>query len=372
MATLLRKIYYNPKAAGGFGSIEALSKASKTKRKKTKTWLEKQLPYTLHRPIRRKFQRRRIVVGGIDHQWQADLADVANLSKENNGYKFLLTCIDVLSKFAWVVPLKDKTGKTLVKAFTRIFKQKPQRTPLALQTDKGSEFVNKVFQKFLTLHNVHFFTTENQEIKASIVERFNRTLKTKMWRYFTHTNKYRYVDVLQDLVAAYNASKHRSIGMAPEDVDETNEEKVWQKLYSRSKAERRQTTPGGGGVRRRGRVGVSGVDLLRVGDKVRISKAKRLFDKGYLPNWTEEIFEIASVVHTIPKVYKLRDYDGAVITGTFYTEELQKVSEPDLYRVETILKQRKRKGRSEYFVKWLGYPTSFNSWVTDLEKISVG
>ena len=98
MATILRKMYYNPKAAGGFGSIESLSKTSKTKRKKTKTWLAKQLPYTLHRPIRRNFQRRRIVVGGIDHQWQADLADVSSLSKENKGYKFLLTCIDVLYK----------------------------------------------------------------------------------------------------------------------------------------------------------------------------------------------------------------------------------------------------------------------------------
>ena len=104
---------------------------------------------------------------GIDHQWQADLVDLGRLSKFNKGVKFLLTCIDVLSKYAWVVPLQNKTGQSLVTAFLKIFET--GRRPLALQTDKGTEFKNKVFQKFLRDHGITFFTTEN-DIKASIME----------------------------------------------------------------------------------------------------------------------------------------------------------------------------------------------------------
>jgi transposase InsO family protein len=107
----------------------------------------------------------------------------------------------VLSRYAWVVPLKDKTGKTLKDVFQVIFKS--GRRPIRLQTDKGTEFTNQVFQKFLKEHDVHFFTTYNEETKASIVERLNRTLKTKMWKYFTHRETLTYVDVLSEMVGIF-------------------------------------------------------------------------------------------------------------------------------------------------------------------------
>ena len=140
----------------------------------------------MHKPTRRRFPRRRVVDYEIDHQWQADLVDLAKLSFYNKGFKFLLTCTDVLSRYAWVVPLKEQMGKTLKDVFQVIFKSR--RHPIRLQTDKGTEFTNRVFQKFLNEHDVHFFTTCNEETKASIVERFNRTLKIKMWKYFTQRN----------------------------------------------------------------------------------------------------------------------------------------------------------------------------------------
>jgi transposase InsO family protein len=111
-----------------------------------------------------------------------------------------VTCINVLSRYAWVVPLKDKTGKTLKDAFQVIFKSGWR--PIRLQTDKGTEFTNRVFQKFLKEHDVHLFTTYNEETKASIVERFTRTLKTKMWKYFTHRETQTYVDVLSEMAAS--------------------------------------------------------------------------------------------------------------------------------------------------------------------------
>lgn len=125
------------------------------------------------------------MVSGIDDQWQADLVDVRALSRYNRGFQFLLTCIDIFSKYAWVIPLKNKTGISLTKAFKQILKS--GRRPLKLQTDKGSEFFNRNVKQFLEQHHIHLFATHD-ETKASIVERFNRTFKEKMWKYFTAKN----------------------------------------------------------------------------------------------------------------------------------------------------------------------------------------
>ena len=215
-------------------------------------------------------------MNGKDEQWQADLVDVQALKKDNDGYRFLLTVIDVLSKYAWVVPLKGKTGKSLVDAFDAIFK-KDGRVPERLQTDAGIKYLNKKFQRFLTSNNVRHFVTCN-ETKAQIVERFNR--------YFTYQNGRRYVEALQGLVDGYNKAFHRSIGTAPERVTQSNAQEIWHRLYGKDF------------VKRSAQVRFK----FKVGDKVRISKKKGIFEKGYLPNWTEEVFSIAQRLRRIPPV----------------------------------------------------------------------
>ena len=130
----------------------------------------------MHKPIRHKFKRVRTVVAFIDSQWQADLCDMSNIKKENDGNTFLLTCIDCFSKYAWVEALKNKSGTEILAALQRIMKT---RQPIRLQTDKGTEFLNRRVQNMLKERNIDFFTT-NSEMKASIVERFNRTLKSRM------------------------------------------------------------------------------------------------------------------------------------------------------------------------------------------------
>ena len=236
----------------------------------------------LSRLLKRRLRPRRV---SCKHQWQADLVDLAKLASYNKGFKYLLTCIDVLSRYALVVPLKDKTGKTLKEAFQVIFKT--GRQPIRLQTDRGTEFTNRVFQKFLKENDVHFFTTYNEETKVSIVERFNRTLKTKMWKYFTHRETLTYVDVLSEMVASYQTT-------------------VSMRLY--------------------GRKGPKQSCKFSPGDRMRLSKAKRTFKKGYLPNWTEELFTIVRCVETRPPVYLVKDDHGEILEGTFYAEELQKVT----------------------------------------------
>jgi hypothetical protein len=192
-------------------------------------WLDEQDTYTLHKPVRYKFPRRRVLVGGRDHQWQEDLADVSYLKKFNDGNSFLLTVIDVFSKYVWVVPIARKTQTLVAEAFRSIFEQ--GQKPLVLQTDQGMEFLNDTVRKLLKKEGVQFFTTYNVETKASVVEHFNRTLKTRMWRYFTKHQTRHYMPILQQMVDAYNHTRHRSIGMAPADVNADNE-KVWHRLYT--------------------------------------------------------------------------------------------------------------------------------------------
>ena len=170
----------------------------------------------MHKPTKRRFPRCQVVVYGIDHQWQADLVDNGKLASYNKGFKYVLTCIDVLSRYTWVVPLKNKTEKTLKEAFQVMFKT--GRLPILLQTDRGTEFTNRVFRKFLKENDVHFFTTYNDETKASIVERFSRTLKTKMCKYFTPRETLTYVDVLSEMVASYNHTVDKIIGIPPAEV----------------------------------------------------------------------------------------------------------------------------------------------------------
>ena len=346
----VRKVYYDAKQPGSFGGVAPLAKVLKQKRSETQKWLSFEDTYTLHKPARRKFPRRRTIVGGIDHQWQADLIDAQKLKKNNGGNAFLLTCIDVFSKYAWVVPLKDKTGGTLVQAFREILTS--GRKPLKLQTDKGTEFKNRAVQKLLREEKIDFFTTENEDIKAAVVERFNRTLKERLWRYFTKSNTTRYLDVLPDVVYAYNRSFHRSIQRAPIEVTAKNQEDVWQSLYGgEALASKRKT--------------------LQVGDRVRISKARRVFKKGYLPSWTLELFTVDEVLQTTPTTYTIKDDHGEVLKGTFYEQELQKVGEKDYYDIEAVLDQRLgKKGQREYLVKWVGYDPSFNQWIPHQSLVS--
>jgi transposase InsO family protein len=334
----LKRHYYDPSRPGAYGGV---FKHPEIGTKKIKEWLSHQDTYTLHKPLRRRFQRRATITGGINHQFQADLIDMRMLRKYNGGASYLVTCIDVFSKFAWAIPIKKKTGKALAEAVRKIF---TTRKPINFQTDKGSEFVNKTFLKFLKDEGVHFFTTENEDIKAAIVERFNRTLKEKMWRYFTKTNRLRYIDVVDDLITNYNHSYHRSIRMAPVNVNLSNQERVWNTLYEHGDITYRK--------------------VFNEGDRVRIGQSRNTFKKGYTPSWTEELFTVSRVNATTPVTYVLKDDSGEEVKGSFYKEELQKVGDKKVYRVEQIIQERKGVGGKEYLVKWFGYNPSFNSWIS--------
>lgn len=350
---ILKHIYYNPEAVGSFGGVNSLfqeaRKQSKTlSRKHVRDWLSEQDAYTLHKQARIHFKRNKTVVPGLDAQWQADLVDMQHFSKYNEGYKYILTVVDILSKYAWARCLKDKTGRRVADAFHQIFTG--GRIPCKLQTDAGKEFLNKHVRELLKKYRVHHFVTNN-EVKAAIVERFNRTLKSKMWRYFTAKNTFRYVTVLPRLIKSYNQTFHRVIKMRPVDVTQSNALYVWGTVYGDTASDGKEP------------------DRFREGDHVRVSKLKGVFEKGYEQSFTDEVFIVDQLRASGRRpVYLLRDYAGEKIIGSFYPEELQKVKGEDrVYRIEKILATKGRGQKKQHLVKWLGWPDKFNSWVADKE-----
>ena len=265
------------------------------------------------------------------------------LSKYNKGIRFLLCVIDIFSKYAWVVPLKDKKAISIAKAFQIILKQSNSRQrakgtsaryvkPNKIWVDKGSEFCNAYFKKWLRDNDIGMYSTHN-EGKFVVAERFIRTLKSKIYKYMISISKNVYIDKLDDIVDEYNNTCHTTIKMKPADVKDNT--------YINADKEINNKDP-----------------KFKVGDRVRISKYKNIFAKRYMPNWSEEVFVIKKVKNTFPWTYVINDLNGEEISGTFYEKELQKTNQEE-FRIEKVIKSKGNK----IYVKWKGYNNSFNSWI---------
>ena len=338
----LARAYEDPHEQGALGGVDLFAKAHKLKTPQAQHILQSMLSYTLHKPRRSRFPTTPTLVFDRHEQWQMDLVDMQKLSRWNKGNKYLLTVIDVLSKYAWAIPIKSKSSKEMIRGLEGIRRQASPRQPLRVQTDQGKEFYNAGVQAWFKKHDWDHFSTYGDS-KASVVERWHRTLKQRMYRYFTAHNTLRYVDVLQPLIHSYNQSYHRSIGMAPHQVTEKTVPEVWDRLYG--KRLQQKTPP----------------PKCRVGDRVRLNKKHRPFQKGYLPGWTEEVFVVTHVRRHPIVTYRLSEWDGTPIKGTFYEHDVQKVqvSDDSLFRVEKVLK---RKGRN-VLVRWKGWPAKYDSWI---------
>jgi hypothetical protein len=253
----------------------------------------------------------------------------------------------------------------MLAAMRQLFKQAARRKPIRLQRDKGKEFYNAQIRKFLRDQGVELFST-NSDHKAAIVERFNRTLKARIYKHFTAVNTRRYIDVLADMAHSYNHSRHRTIGRKPADVvTQKDGDAVWRRVYYDSKEAK---------LRRVDAHATKTGDVARMGGFARLSRWKGTFEKGYVPNWGREHFRVADMRPPrrgcIPRaVCKLKDMLSEDIQGACYPEEIQPVPEAASHTIEVehILRQRRVGKHTEHLAKFKGWPYKFNRWLTKAE-----
>ena len=342
----MHRNYFNPSLPSSFGGVEPLFQSVKNvTRNQVKDFLRGQEAYTLHKQRNKKFKRLKTIAYGLNRHFQTDLADFSNIQKYNKGFKFVLIVIDVLSRYTWAVPLKSKKGSEVAEALDKIFKE---RTPIYLNSDKGTEYYNRNVAAILKKHDVIHFSAES-EIKAAMAERVIKNLKTRLYRYFTFKNTYCYLDVLAKFIKSYNNSKHSALpNLAPSQVTMKNELKVWRHLYKRVKVPPLAKS-------------------IKAGDFVLITRSKDRYEKGYERNYSREVFK---VVRAKAGVYTLQDLQGTEIKGRFYKQEVQKIiHDPEaFFPVEKVIKRV----RGRALVKFLGYPSSFNKWIptSQIKKIS--
>ena len=201
--------------------------------------------------------KRRVHSAFKDNIWGADLADMQLISKNNKGVKFLSCVIDIFSEYAWIVPLKDKKGVSIVNAFQSILKQ-CNRKPNKIWIDKGSVFYNSSFKKWLQDNDIAMYSTHNGG-KSVVAERFIRMLKFKIYKYMTSISKNVYIDKLDDIVNEYNNTYHKTIKMKPIDVKDITHINTDKEVNDKD-------------------------PKSKVGDHIKISKYKNIFAKHYTPN----------------------------------------------------------------------------------------
>lgn len=367
----LESLYKASGKPGSFMGIEKLYRAVKEENiysityREIKDWLETDRTYSLYRRVRRVARRPRVMVAGIDDQFDADLADLSaeRYAEANDGIRFLLVVIDIFTRFLWVRTLKNKYSDTVIKAFKNIF-AKSKRRPRRLRSDRGSEFTSSNTQNYMKDQNIVQMFTSN-ELQANYVERVIQTLKTKIFRYMLSNNTYRYIDVLPQLVSSYNNTFHSGIKAIPAKITKKDEQRLWWEMYlpdeqynARTAVKRKRPT----------------VFAFKEGDKVRINLLRNAFKRQYDQKWSGEVFIIRQrfVRDRLP-MYLLKDYLGEPLTGSFYQNELQRVLVPvdTLFVVDSIVERKRVKGVPYVKVHFRDWPKKFDKWVKESDLVTL-
>lgn len=314
---ILTQIYYDINKPTIFGSSNNLKKYVTNNNlnittNEIKKWLQNQDVFTLHKNVKHNIKRNHYNISNIGDLYEIDLIDVVKDKKQNDGFSFILTCIDVFSKYAWVRPVKNKTGLEILNAFKDILKES-DRIPIAVQSDKGREFKNHLFTSFLKQMGIkQQFPKVLSLQKAAVIERFNRTLKEKLFKYYTFKKNKRFVDIIQPLVNTYNNTVHSTIKMKPNEVNSNNVLQVYENTHGRFMNEKKQK------------------QKFNENDYIRIVRKKSRLEHGYTQTYTKEIFQILKVINKAPlPLYLLKDLRGVEVDGKFYADELQKVGKPN-------------------------------------------
>ena len=299
----------------------------------------KDLSEELNKPVINKFTRKKIVINYIDEIHSCDLVDMQKYFRMNKGYKYIFTNIDIFSKYAWSFPIKSKKISDIKPCFEKIFKE---RKPKFIWSDKESSFFSKEMLKFFEDNNIKIYYT-NSNLKAVVIERFNRSLRELMMKEFVKNNNTVWYNILPKLIKFYNDRYHNTIKDKPININKSNEKYIKDTIYTYNITNK--------------------IPKFKINDLVRISlKRRELFDKPSSNiKWSEELFKIHSINKSNVITYKIKDMNNEIIQGIFYEKELQlsKMKEDGLYIIEKII----RKNKNRYFVKWRNYSNDFNSWI---------
>ena len=291
----------------------------------------------LNKSVINKFERKKVIVSYIDEIHSCDLVDMQKYSKVNRGYKYIFTNIDIFSKYAWSFPIKSKTIKDIKPCFEKIFKE---RKPKYIWSDQESAFFSKEMLKFFENNNVKIYHTYSN-LKAVVIERFNRSLRELMMKSFVKNNNTVWYNILPGLIKTYNNRYHRTIKIKPINVDKSNEKHI-KMIYNYDITNKKPK--------------------FKINDLVRISlKRRQLFDKptGNI-KWSEELFKIYKISKSNVITYQIKDMNDEIIKSIFYEKELQLTKNiSDEYIIEKILKTK----GNQIYVKWRGYSNKFNSWI---------
>jgi len=317
--------------------------------------------FTLHRPARKSYPMKMVIVSGVNIQLQADLVDMQQWATQNDGFRYILLAIDCFSRYAYSRPLKTKQGIVVRNAIEEILEEAEShidRKIKYLQTDEGKEFYNSHVKEILDKKHIKLFSTKSPT-KAQMVERLIRTLRARQERYNTFKGVRRWLESFPKLVKSYNSSAHTSLpkGTVPANVNLQNEKSVWLYMYKDIFFKPTKSQ-----------------NKLKVGDSVRLSKRKKQFEKAFYQNWTDEIFFIVSVSdRSKPTTYRIADSQGEVLEGVFYRQELAPIRFEEstdrrvkgkIYAIERVIEEEIRNDGKKYLlVKWRGYPDSDNQWI---------
>ena len=352
VSDIVSNIFTNLNNLAAYSSIDNVFKEvrkvnKKISRTQVMNELYKNRTYTIHKPIRKIFKRLVTIPDGFMSDLQADLADFQQVASQNDGFRYLLVCVDVLSRRIFTAPVKSKGSKDMMDAFDRVFETMPnEMIPLRIFTDKGVEFEAKEMKEYFKKKEILKYVTQSPDVKAAMAERAIRTIKTRLFRYFTQNESYRWIEPVEKIVTSINKSVNRTTGMRPIDVNIENAVQLWNKLYLNKYNTRKKYK-------------------YQEGEPVRISKEKGTFEKGYLPNYSQEVFKIDQVKRGNIPNYRLVDSKGEEIYGKFYEPEFSRAkADPNKYYViEKVLDERKRAGKPEFLVKWVGLPENKATWI---------
>jgi hypothetical protein len=348
--------YHDPNHPTAFSGINTIYKFynGSISKKKIRDLLKHSFSYSIHRETKKRY-RNPYMVYFKRQQFQIDLVDIKELHKENDGYKYLLTCIDVFTKKAFVRPCKSKKASEILTQFKSILNE-AGKYPRTLLSDKGSEIKNRLFNKFCKDNNIKQIFPET-EVHASVVERFNKTIQVILYKYLSQNETLRYIDKLQNFVNSYNTRYHRSIKMTPNQGEKKiNHPKIFREIDRKIKQLFKK----------------KGSPKFKVGDYVRVKPLRRTFRRAYDQQFTEEIFEITEIKSNLPVLmYKIKDLNNEDIIGSFYEDELSHTIKPDEFKIDKVLMRKVVNGIPMAFVSWKGYGKDFNQWIRDTDIVEL-